>query len=229
MLSVTDRSWEKVFQRTLVKGRKSNILRDISFSPFPSKNHWHAQIFPSTSSVTVKLSSESQPPIPLTDTVPTTSNSLSMSAASSSSTACQHVLFFPTTSNSLSMSAASSSSTACPVLEAAVTASGAIPATSQDTKQRSKTRGRKRPPKNRFNNIKPEMEIEMAPCEPKKLAPVEYTTDKDMIIYDAENELESTPDYAEGDDNIPCKGKVIVKSNNAYYSFEYVCSYEDDN
>ncbi|GFW90208.1 hypothetical protein TNCV_1790281 [Trichonephila clavipes] len=113
----------------------------------------------------------------------------------------------PTTSNSPSISAASSSSTACPVLKATTTASSAIPATSQDTKQTSKPHGRKRPPKNKSNNIKPEMEIDMAPCLPRKLALVEYTTDEDMIIYDVEIELESTSDYVEGDDNITCKRK----------------------
>ncbi|GFX06655.1 uncharacterized protein TNCV_382511 [Trichonephila clavipes] len=95
-----------------------------------SSSSIQAKLLPSTSFVTVTLSSESQPPIPLRDTAPTSSNSLFISAASSSCTAC-------------------------PVLEATATASSAIPATSQDTKQTSKPRGRKRPPKNRSNDIKP--------------------------------------------------------------------------
>ncbi|GFV46834.1 hypothetical protein TNCV_1938571 [Trichonephila clavipes] len=63
------------------------------------------------------------------------------------------------------------------IATATATASSAIPATSQDTKQTSKPRGGKRPPKNRSNNINPKMEIEMAPCDPRKSAPVEYTAD----------------------------------------------------
>ncbi|GFT09269.1 hypothetical protein TNCV_5061611 [Trichonephila clavipes] len=44
-----------------------------------------ANLLPSTSSVTVTSSSESQPPIPLIDTAPTTSNSPCTYVASSSS------------------------------------------------------------------------------------------------------------------------------------------------
>ncbi|GFS89888.1 uncharacterized protein TNCV_4839741 [Trichonephila clavipes] len=86
-----------------------------------------AQLLPSTSSATVTSSSESQPLIPLMDTAASTSNSLSTSTASSSST--------------LSIS---TPLPACPVHETTDT----LPATSQDAKETSKPRRKKRPPKN---------------------------------------------------------------------------------
>ncbi|GFT42834.1 hypothetical protein TNCV_2172821, partial [Trichonephila clavipes] len=52
-----------------------------------SSTSTQAELVPSTSSVTVASPSKSQPPNSLIDTVPTTSNSLSLSAASSSSRA----------------------------------------------------------------------------------------------------------------------------------------------
>ncbi|GFV75828.1 uncharacterized protein TNCV_1757561 [Trichonephila clavipes] len=106
----------KITPTTLSSLSKPKTLISIPISK--SLSSTQAQLLPSTSSVTVTLSSKSQLPIPLIDTVPTTSNSLSMPAASSSSTACS-------------------------VLEATATTSSAIPATSQDTKQTSKPSGRK--------------------------------------------------------------------------------------
>ncbi|GFX74148.1 uncharacterized protein TNCV_2911811 [Trichonephila clavipes] len=53
-----------------------------------SSTSTQAELVPSTSSVTVASPSKSQPPNSVIDTAPTTSNSLSISAASSSSTAC---------------------------------------------------------------------------------------------------------------------------------------------
>ncbi|GFU84530.1 hypothetical protein TNCV_3915611 [Trichonephila clavipes] len=53
----------------------------------------------------------------------------------------------PTTFNSLSISAAPSSSTAYLVLETSTTTSNTIPATPQDAKQTSKPRRKKHPPK----------------------------------------------------------------------------------
>ncbi|GFW95512.1 hypothetical protein TNCV_1722131 [Trichonephila clavipes] len=65
------------------------------------------------------------------------------------------------------------------------TTSNTIPATSQDAKQTSKPRRKKRPLKNTSNTIKPKIEIKMAPHKPRKSARVEYTTDEeDMIVYD---------------------------------------------
>ncbi|GFX56000.1 hypothetical protein TNCV_1953201 [Trichonephila clavipes] len=63
----------------------------------------------------------------------------------------------PTTFNSLSISAAPSSSTAYLVLETSTTTSNTIPATPQDAKQTSKPRRKKHPPKNPSNTIKPEI------------------------------------------------------------------------
>ncbi|GFX01444.1 hypothetical protein TNCV_1864181 [Trichonephila clavipes] len=140
-----------------------------------SSNSTQAHLLPSTSSVTVTLSPESQPPIPLTDTAPALSNSLSISAASSSST--------------VSMSTPLQ---ACPILETTTTTSNTIPATSQDAKTTSKPRRKKRPPKKTSDTIKPKIEIKTAPHKPRKLAPGEYTTDEeDMVVYDVEDELES--------------------------------------
>ncbi|GFT68257.1 uncharacterized protein TNCV_658841 [Trichonephila clavipes] len=97
----------------------------------------------------------------------------------------------PTTSNYLSISATSSSSSACSVLETTTITSNAITATSQDAKETSKPRRKKRPPKNTSNAIKPKIEINMAPHKPRKSAPTKYTTDlEDMIVYDGEDEHE---------------------------------------
>ncbi|GFX92536.1 putative RNA-directed DNA polymerase from transposon BS [Trichonephila clavipes] len=73
-----------------------------------------ANLLPSTSSATVTSSSESQPPVSIIDTAPTTFNSLSISSASCSSIACH-------------------------VLETTTTTSNIIPATSQDAKGTSNT------------------------------------------------------------------------------------------
>ncbi|GFW87148.1 uncharacterized protein TNCV_5125021 [Trichonephila clavipes] len=77
-----------------------------------------AQLLPSTSSVTVASPSKFQPPNSVIDAVPTTSDNLSISAASSSFTACS-------------------------VLETTTTTSNTIPTTSQDTKETSKPRRKK--------------------------------------------------------------------------------------
>ncbi|GFT42824.1 uncharacterized protein TNCV_2172771 [Trichonephila clavipes] len=119
-----------------------------------------AELVPSTSSVTVASHSKSQPPNSLIDTVPTTSNSLSLSAASSSSTACS-------------------------VLETTTTTSNTITTISPDTPQTSKPRRKKRPPKNQSNTIKPKIEIKTTPHRSRKPALTEYSTDEeDMIVYD---------------------------------------------
>ncbi|GFS74873.1 hypothetical protein TNCV_1395591 [Trichonephila clavipes] len=89
----------------------------------------------------------------------------------------------PTTSNSLSISAASSSSTACSVLETTTTTSNSIPTISQDTTQTSKPRRKKRPPKNQSNTVKPKIEIKTAPHSPRKPAPTEYSTDEEDMMW----------------------------------------------
>ncbi|GFX19225.1 hypothetical protein TNCV_3013691 [Trichonephila clavipes] len=118
----------------------------------------------------------------------------------------------PTTSNSLSISAASSSSTACSVLETSTTTSNTIPTISQDTTQTSKPRRKKRPPKNQSNSIKPKIDIKTAPHRPQKPAPTEYSMDEeDMIVYDVEDEPELNPKY-----NISYKGEIVKGRNGAY-------------
>ncbi|GFS96213.1 hypothetical protein TNCV_1141801 [Trichonephila clavipes] len=126
-----------------------------------SSTSTQAQLLPSTSSVTVTSPSKSLPPNSVLDTIPTASDNLSISTASSSSTACS-------------------------VPETTTTTSNTIPTTSQDTNQTSKPCRKKRPsPKTQSNSMKPKIEIKMAPHRPRKSAPTEYTTDEeDMIIYD---------------------------------------------
>ncbi|GFU08301.1 RNase H domain-containing protein [Trichonephila clavipes] len=85
-----------------------------------------AQIVPSTSSLIV-TSSESQPPIPLIDITPTTSNSLSTSAASSTNTVS---MFTPLPS--------------CPVLQTTTTTFNTTPSISEDAKLSSKFRKKKK-------------------------------------------------------------------------------------
>ncbi|GFV02320.1 RNase H domain-containing protein [Trichonephila clavipes] len=97
---------------------------------FSDQGFIQAQILPSTSSLIV-TSLESQPPIPLIDITPTTSNSLSTSSASSSNTVS---MFTPLP--------------ACPVLQTTTTTSNTTPSISEDAKLSSKFRKKKRPPKN---------------------------------------------------------------------------------
>ncbi|GFV30320.1 hypothetical protein TNCV_97951 [Trichonephila clavipes] len=87
-----------------------------------SSTSTQAQFLPSTSFIKV-TSSESQSPIPFVDIAPTTSNSLSTSAASSSSTVSM-LTPLPV----------------CPVLQTTITTSNATPSISQDTKLSSKLR-----------------------------------------------------------------------------------------
>ncbi|GFU67234.1 hypothetical protein TNCV_5009361 [Trichonephila clavipes] len=82
-----------------------------------SSSSTQAQLLPSTSYVTVTLSSESQPPTPLTETVPAITDSLSIPAASSSFTVSMITLL-----------------PECPVLETTTTTTNTMPATSQDAK-----------------------------------------------------------------------------------------------
>ncbi|GFX57327.1 hypothetical protein TNCV_3914901 [Trichonephila clavipes] len=150
-----------------------------------TENEIQAQLLPSTSSVTVTSPSKSQPPTSVTDTAPTTSNNLSISAASFSSTACH-------------------------VLETTTITSNTISTTSQDANQTSKPRRKKSPPKNQSNTIKRKLEIKMAPHKPRKSAPTEYTTDEeDMIVYDVDDEPEPNPKYVLNIDSYTYKGELI--------------------
>ncbi|GFX97662.1 uncharacterized protein TNCV_3065501 [Trichonephila clavipes] len=99
---------------------------------------------PSTSSVPVTSSSESESPIPLIDTAPATSNSLPTSAASSSS---NKALYSSTVSVFTSLPAET-----CPIVETSTTISNTTLSTSQAAKQTLKSRRKKRP--NRSNNPK---------------------------------------------------------------------------
>ncbi|GFX04284.1 uncharacterized protein TNCV_3974331 [Trichonephila clavipes] len=93
---------------------------------FKSSASTQAQLLPFTSSVLVTSSSKSQPPIPLKNTAPTTSNNLSTSAASSSST--------------ISMSTPLTASQ----LQNTTTTSITIPSTSQDAKHTQTSKLRKK-------------------------------------------------------------------------------------
>ncbi|GFU14978.1 uncharacterized protein TNCV_795471 [Trichonephila clavipes] len=84
--------------QTLISVPKPTISSSVP-AVTKSSTSTQAQLLPSTSSVTVTLSSESQPPIPLTDTTSAISNSSSISAASSSSTVCPVLETTTTTSN----------------------------------------------------------------------------------------------------------------------------------
>ncbi|GFU90517.1 hypothetical protein TNCV_2574501 [Trichonephila clavipes] len=123
----------------------------------------------------------------------------------------------PTTSNSLSISAASFSSTACSVLETTTTTSDTIPAISQDTTQTSKPHGKKRPPKNQSNTIKPKIENKTAPHRPRKPAPTEYSTDEeDMIVYDVDDDPELNPKCV-----ISYKGEIVKERNGASIRYDF--------
>ncbi|GFV81696.1 hypothetical protein TNCV_1703521 [Trichonephila clavipes] len=162
-----------------------------------SSTSTQAQLLPSTSSVTVTLSSESQPPISVIDTAPTISNNLFISTSSSSSSAC-------------------------PVLETATTTSNTITATSQVAKETSKPRRKKRPPKNTSNAIKPKIEIKVALQKPRKSAPTEYTADEeDMIVYDVEDEPESNPDYILNLGAYTYKGELVDKPYQKFIRYNF--------
>ncbi|GFW99001.1 hypothetical protein TNCV_1782201 [Trichonephila clavipes] len=126
----------------------------------------------------------------------------------------------PITSNNLSISAASSSSSACPVLQATTTTSNTITATSQDAKQTSKPRRKKRSPKNTSNAIKPKIKIKMATHKPRKSAPTEYTTDnEDMIVYDVEDEPD--PEYILNLGGYSYKGELANKPNQRFICYDF--------
>ncbi|GFY22660.1 hypothetical protein TNCV_2179211 [Trichonephila clavipes] len=116
-----------------------------------------ANLLPSTSSVTVTWSSESQPTISLIGTVPVTSNSLSTSAASSSNKALS--------SSKVSMFTPLPAET-YPVVETGTTISKTIPFAPQAAKQTSRNRKKNRP-----NRIP---EIEMHLTNQKKHTFTEY-------------------------------------------------------
>ncbi|GFV94612.1 hypothetical protein TNCV_3826791 [Trichonephila clavipes] len=83
-------------------------------------------------------------------------------------------------------------------LQNTTTISNTIFSTSKDAKQTSKPRKKTSSYKHIYS-IKPKMEIKMTPHKPRKPAPVEYTTDEeDMIVYDIEEEVETTKSIIKG-------------------------------
>ncbi|GFX55145.1 hypothetical protein TNCV_1156061 [Trichonephila clavipes] len=135
--------------------------------------------------------------------MPSTSSSVSTFSTSSSSTQA-HLLSSPsaiiptiqippvlTTANkfaALSTEVRPSvplSESATPTPNSELSNSSKVP---QNVKQNSKNR------RKRTKVQKPEIEIKMAKHKPRKSAPTEYTTDdEDLLMYDAEEELETDP------------------------------------
>ncbi|GFX73759.1 hypothetical protein TNCV_4290751 [Trichonephila clavipes] len=103
---------------------EAEILQE--FSVTKSSTTTQANLLPSQSSATVISSSKSQPPIPLIETVPTTFNSLSTSAASSLSNKAL-------SSSKVSMFTPLPAET-CPVIETSTIISNIIPFAPQAAK-----------------------------------------------------------------------------------------------
>ncbi|GFU48582.1 hypothetical protein TNCV_1439551 [Trichonephila clavipes] len=82
--------------------------------------------------------------------------------------------------------------------------------------------GKKRPPKNTSNTIKPQIEIKMAPHKPRKSAPIECTmNEEDMIVYDMEDEPEPNPDYFINITGVTYKGELVKKPNYTFICYDY--------
>ncbi|GFT24799.1 uncharacterized protein TNCV_2618651 [Trichonephila clavipes] len=148
-----------------------------------SSTSTQAELVPSTSSVTVASPSKSQIPNSVIDTAPTTSNSLSISAASSSSTACS---VLETTSTTSTVSTES-----LPV--SIHNDSNNDHSNAAEAQQIVKRKSRNR--RKRSKIPKPDIEIKRAPHSYRNATPTEITTDdEDMITYDVvEEELEQDP------------------------------------
>ncbi|GFW57072.1 uncharacterized protein TNCV_1116001 [Trichonephila clavipes] len=137
-----------------------------------------AQLLPSTSSVTGTLSSESQPPIPLTNSALSMSNCLSTPATSSSSTP---FVILPSTPDGVENLSAQIQPSV-PLLDISPTSSPSPPSMSKVVNRNYKLRTK------RTKKQKPQIEIKISPLEPKK-SYVHYTSeDEDMIVYDVEEE-----------------------------------------
>ncbi|GFW52386.1 putative RNA-directed DNA polymerase from transposon BS [Trichonephila clavipes] len=146
-----------------------------------SSSSTQAQLLPSTSSIST--SNESQPPIPPCNDAP--SNNMVTPIESSSS-------IIPTSSSLSVIQPPSDSNTV------------------QDAKKLAKARSRKRK-KELLKKMKEAIiDIKMNPHRPKKPACDEYTTDeKEMIVYDVEDEIESNPDYVKQNEHSLQKEVVI--------------------
>ncbi|GFX33424.1 uncharacterized protein TNCV_4122581 [Trichonephila clavipes] len=109
-----------------------------------------------------------------------------------------------------------------PELQTTTSTSNAIPATSQDAKETSKPRRRKRPPKNTSNTIKPKIVIKMVPHKPRKSASIEYRTDdKDMIVYDVEYHIAPNPNSAINISGVSYKGVLVRKPNHTFIRYDF--------
>ncbi|GFV50703.1 uncharacterized protein TNCV_2213651 [Trichonephila clavipes] len=134
-----------------------------------------AQLLPTTSSAAA-TSSESQPPAPFDITTSSASISL-ITSTTTMFTALSNKMhpsaLETTTSNSISSTITS------PVFQAS----------------KQKSRRKKRNPKTVCNvtapTVKPKIEIKMAPHKPRKSSPIQDTDDKDMIVYDMEEQIET--------------------------------------
>ncbi|GFY23698.1 uncharacterized protein TNCV_1629801 [Trichonephila clavipes] len=165
-----------------------------------SSTSTQAQLLPSTSSVTVTWPSESPPPISLMDTAAAISNSLSLIHIINVHTPYQHVLFLkPQPLHSI------------PYL-----------LHPRMQKKLQNLEGKKRPPKNTCDTIKPKIEIKMAPHKPRKPAPIEYTMDEeDMIVYDVEDEPEPNPKYVLNMRGYTYKGELVNKPNHTFIRHDF--------
>ncbi|GFW81562.1 uncharacterized protein TNCV_2882391 [Trichonephila clavipes] len=123
--------------------------------------------------------SKSKTSITLIDTAPTTSNNFFTSAAFSSS-------YKALSSSDVSLFTPLPAAT-CPAVETETSKTNTIPSTSQDAKQTSNSRKKRRHKK----SITSKIDIQLTPHKPKKSTPLQDTSDEDMLIYDVEEEVES--------------------------------------
>ncbi|GFY27080.1 uncharacterized protein TNCV_2067011 [Trichonephila clavipes] len=143
-----------------------------------SSSSTQAQLLSSASSVTITLSSESQPPIPLTNSTPAMSISLSTPATSSSSTPS---VILPSTSDRVE-NLSVEIQPPVPLLDISPTTSSSQPPISKVVNKNSIRMGK------RTKELKPDIEIKMSPHKPNK-SYVHYTSeDMDMIVHDVEED-----------------------------------------
>ncbi|GFX11957.1 hypothetical protein TNCV_2997411 [Trichonephila clavipes] len=143
-----------------------------------SSSSTQAQLLPSTSSVTITLSSESQPPFPLTNSAPVISTSLSTPATSSSSPPS---VILPSISDRVK-NLSTKIHPPVPLLDTSPTTFSSQPSISKVVNKNSKRR------RKRTKELKPDIEIKMSPHKLNKSC-VHYTSeDEDMIVYNVEED-----------------------------------------
>ncbi|GFT72406.1 hypothetical protein TNCV_3609461 [Trichonephila clavipes] len=140
-----------------------------------SSSSSQAQLLPSTSSVTITLSSESQPPIPSTNSAPAISNSLSTPATSSSSTPSEDCIL-PSTSDTVE-NLSTEIQPSVPLLDTSPTTSTSQPSISKGVNKNSKRR------RNYMKEQKSDIEKKMSPHKPKN-SYAHYTSENEDIIVD---------------------------------------------